>query len=490
MSTVDAPPVLHPLEPLTAVEVGLASSILKAEKGLAATARFVFISLHEPEKAAVQAGEPVSREAFVVLYETAERKTYEAVVSLTERSGGLVRAHRGRAAADHRRGVRPRGGARAERSALAGGHAPPRRRRLRQRHDRQVVVGLHRAGATIPEARRLARLLTFVRIRARRQRLRPPGRGPHRDRRPGHLGGARGRRPRRRRRCRRRTGNFEEGLLVAGQRSTLRRRSARADEADRDHAARGPELRPSTGHRCRWQKWRLRVGFTPREGLVLHDVRYEDGERLRPILYRALGLPRCSCPTATRRRPTATRTSSTWASTASACWPTRWTLGCDCLGEIHYFDARGQRPGRRSRSTIPNAICMHEEDDGIALEAHRLPRPARSRCAAARRLVISFIVTVGNYEYGFYWYLYQDGSIEFEVKLTGIISTGAVRPGRGRRQHGTACVAPRLYGPAPPALLLRAARHVDVDGGGNSVVRGQHRAAADGARTTRTATPG
>ena len=30
MSTVDAPPVLHPLEPLTAAEVGLASSILKA----------------------------------------------------------------------------------------------------------------------------------------------------------------------------------------------------------------------------------------------------------------------------------------------------------------------------------------------------------------------------------------------------------------------------------------------------------------------------
>src|SRR5262249_60688539 len=41
------------------------------------------------------------------------------------------------------------------------------------------------------------------------------------------------------------------------------------------------------GHEVQWQKWRLRIGFTPREGLVLHTVAYEDRGRLRPILYRA-----------------------------------------------------------------------------------------------------------------------------------------------------------------------------------------------------------
>ena len=86
MSTLDAPPVLHPLEPLAAEEIAAASAILKADKGLGPTARFVFIDLHEPPKAAVQAGDAVPREAFVVLYEKAERKTYEAVVSLTDRS--------------------------------------------------------------------------------------------------------------------------------------------------------------------------------------------------------------------------------------------------------------------------------------------------------------------------------------------------------------------------------------------------------------------
>ena len=46
-----------------------------------------------------------------------------------------------------------------------------------------------------------------------------------------------------------------------------------------------------------------------------------------------------------------------------------------------------------------------------------------------RRLVISFFTTIGNYDYGFYWYLYLDGTIEFEVKATGIVFTSA-SPGR------------------------------------------------------------
>ena len=40
------------------------------------------------------------------------------------------------------------------------------------------------------------------------------------------------------------------------------------------------------------------------------------------------------------------------------------TLGCDCLGEIHYFDATiANEQGKPW--VISNAICMHEEDYGI-----------------------------------------------------------------------------------------------------------------------------
>ena len=57
-------------------------------------------------------------------------------------------------------------------------------------------------------------------------------------------------------------------------------------------------------------------------------------------------------------------------------------------------------------------------------------RTGTTEVRRSRRFVISSIVTVGNYEYGFYWYLYQDGTIETEVKLTGIVHTGAAAPGR------------------------------------------------------------
>ena len=56
--------------------------------------------------------------------------------------------------------------------------------------------------------------------------------------------------------------------------------------------------------------------------------------------------------------------------------------------------------------------------------------------------MVSFIATVANYEYGFYWSLGQDGSIRLEVKLTGIMNTTALAPGEPSR-YGTE-IAPRL----------------------------------------------
>lgn len=41
------------------------------------------------------------------------------------------------------------------------------------------------------------------------------------------------------------------------------------------------------GNLVKWQKWQIRVSFNWREGLVLHNVGYEDEGRLRPIMHRA-----------------------------------------------------------------------------------------------------------------------------------------------------------------------------------------------------------
>ena len=84
---------------------------------------------------------------------------------------------------------------------------------------------------------------------------------------------------------------------------------------------------------------------------------------------------------------------------------------------------------------IPNAICMHEEDVGIGWK-HTDFRTEEVEVRRLRRLVISTIATVGNYEYGYFWYLYTDGTIEYEVKLSGVVSTGAIADGE-RPAHGT-----------------------------------------------------
>jgi primary-amine oxidase len=109
-------------------------------------------------------------------------------------------------------------------------------------------------------------------------------------------------------------------------------------------------------------------------------------------------------------------------------------LGCDCLGEIYYFDAV-LADNFGSPRWIKNAVCMHEEDFGI-LWKHTDWRTDRSEVRRSRRLVISFVSTIGNYEYGFFWYFYQDGTIQYEVKLTGIVSTSALFPGE-KSKYGT-----------------------------------------------------
>ena len=56
---------------------------------------------------------------------------------------------------------------------------------------------------------------------------------------------------------------------------------------------------------------------------------------------------------------------------------------------------------------------------------------------------------IANYEYGFFWYLYQDGTIQHEVKLTGILSTNGMSEGDVR-----VCCVPLAVGPR--SLLGRA----------------------------------
>lgn len=221
----------------------------------------------------------------------------------------------------------------------------------------------------------------------------------------------------------------------------------------------GPSFRVE-GSLVNWENWSLRVGFNAREGLVLHDVRFDD----RQVLSRA-SVPEMVVPYGD------TSPTRFWISYFDAGEyllgknANHLELGCDCLGVIHYFDgyvADDHGHGMK----IPNVVCMHEEDYGI-LWKHTEPGPVGAHVRRSRRLVVSYFSTIGNYDYGFYWYFYLDGSIQVEAKATGIVFVGGGIPG-STSPHASE-IAPGVFAPVHQHLFS-ARLDVAIDGEDNTLV--------------------
>ena len=224
----------------------------------------------------------------------------------------------------------------------------------------------------------------------------------------------------------------------------------------------GPSFQ-MTGHQLSWQNWKLVIGFNAREGLTIHHVRYTDGED-RSILYRG-SLTEMVVPYGDPRPTQARKNAFDVGEYGMGMCANSLKLGCDCLGDITYLDAH-LCDSRGGALMIENAICIHEEDYGILWKHTDRRLPEAPEVRRSRRLVVSSISTVENYEYGFYWYFYQDGNIEFQLKLTGILSLGATQPGE-ILPHG-AMIAPQLYAPNHQHFF-NVRLDFDIDGEANTI---------------------
>ncbi len=218
------------------------------------------------------------------------------------------------------------------------------------------------------------------------------------------------------------------------------------------------------GHRVTWENWDFRVGFNGREGLVLNTVGYTVDGRRRPVLYRA-SIAEMVVPYGSPERSHYRKNVFDSGEIGFGRMANSLKLGCDCLGVIHYFDAVVPDVFGNPR-TIENCICLHEEDAGLSWK-HFDVRTERTEVRRARKLVISSISTIGNYEYASYWYLHQDGRIEYEMKATGIINTAACHPGDPGRYGAE--VAPGIVGHIHQHLFS-ARLDVEIDGPNNTVV--------------------
>jgi primary-amine oxidase len=212
-----------------------------------------------------------------------------------------------------------------------------------------------------------------------------------------------------------------------------------------------------------WQKWSLRVGFSPREGLVIHDVRYDDDGTTRRIAHR-LSIAELVIPYGDPSPGSFRKNAFDTGEIFIGGYTNSLELGCDCLGEIRYLDAAVVDDDGTVRE-IPNAICLHEEDAGVLWK--HTDTDGHVEVRRSRRFVVSSVVTIDNYEYGYFWYFMQDGSIEFEAKLTGIVLTLAGEPGAPAR-YATQ-LADGLLAPNHQHIFC-ARLDLDLDGRSNTVV--------------------
>jgi primary-amine oxidase len=458
MPITPAPPALHPLSPLSGDEIVAAREIVAASGRARVPAdalRFAYLALCDPPKEAVRAfdrGEDTTldRRVRLVLLEGPEADVVEAVVSVTQR-----RVDRWEVV----RGVRPALQIEESILVLAALYEHPEWNAALDRRgivDRSLVqVDPWPAGTfglDHEENRRIARCLAFLRESPDDNGYARPLEGllAYVDMGRGEV-----------------LEVLDLGVVPVPPKSGSYypedNGPARADLKPLEITQpQGPSFTVE-GNLVRWQRWSLRVGMDPLEGLVLYTVGYEDAGRVRPVLYRAA----VSEMVVPYGHPGAMHG---WKSAFDA---GEWglgrmanslTLGCDCLGEIHYFDDVWADERARPH-TRHNAICMHEEDYGI-LWKHVDMVSGRTEVRRSRRLVVSSIATVGNYEYGFYWYFYLDGTMQLEVKLTGILSTMAVADGDAGAH--AKMIAPGLAAPYHQHLF-NVRLDMEVDGPDNAV---------------------
>ena len=168
-----------------------------------------------------------------------------------------------------------------------------------------------------------------------------------------------------------------------------------------------------------WEGWQLRASIDPIEGLALHQVSLND----RPIFYRA-GLSDMVVPYGSSDPMHWWKAVHDGTEYGFGTMTNSLTLGCDCLGEIYYLDAH-KLAFDGSVETIENAICIHEEDFGVQWKHNDSTQMGYNEVRRSRRLVVSSFATIGNYDYGIFWYLYLDGTIQLEIKLTGVVGISA-----------------------------------------------------------------
>ena len=224
------------------------------------------------------------------------------------------------------------------------------------------------------------------------------------------------------------------------------------------------------GNDVEWDNWRFHFGLDPREGLVLHRVRWVDGGKERSVLYRA-SLSEMVVPYGDA--------DPNWA------WRSAFDVGEYGIGRLASPIERNiDAPENAAYLSFPvatdagevqtlrDSVAIFERDGGMLWKHYDIDRDY-NESRRARQLVVMFIATVGNYDYALNWIFHQDGTLEFRADLTGIMLTKGVA--ETHDDHSAHVVAPNLVAPHHQHFF-NFRLDFDVDGVANSIFESNSRA--------------
>ena len=452
----------HPLDPLSAQEIRTAFRVIEAAQQFPEGAFFPIVTLKEPPKSEVNAwtpGQSFRREAFANVYDRATNRLFEAVVNLrTEQLISFTRKH----------GAQPAVFASEFVDADEAVRADPRWRdaiRARGIAPRDVYIDVWAPGDILlpnhPAGARLLRALSFYQ-----------GDLPNPYDRP--IEGV--------------VATIDMNRLEVidvtdtGIRPVNKTITGNADSTRtglkplRVEQPNGPSFQIE-GNSLAWQNWRMRIGYSPREGLILHKIGYEEDGFIRPIIHR-LSLDEIWVPYAHPDR--------NWA------WRSALDVGEYNLGQFletlaprvdvptnaQFFDEVAPSDlgsgGGPQVIRLDDSVAVYERDGGVLWDRSD-PSTLEKDARFARELVVTATWVIGNYTYNTEYIFRMDGGMDIRAGSTGTTLNRGVNNNAEGDQHGTT-VAPTIAAPQHQHYF-NFRIDFDVDGTRNRLVEENTRSA-------------
>ncbi|MBG1260102.1 primary-amine oxidase [Nostoc commune] len=449
--------ISHPLTSLTEAEISTAVSVIKREKTLSEMAAFPLIALQEPDKEEVikfTHGKLFQRKAFLVIYERSQNKTYEGIVDLTSKTLSSWKEIPS---------VQPAIVASDYELATQVVKADPQWQKAMQRRGitdfDQVTISCWAPGILSKQeeatGNRLCRALSYYK-----------GKGWNYYGSPIEEVLA--------------TVNLNTGKIASfldKGNVPFSKENWNYDVKSLGKLLSAPKalkiLQPNgasfriNNNEISWQGWKFRYLMHPRSGLVLYQVTHDDGKDIRPVLYRA-SLSEMVVPYGDPNPTWSFRNAFDVGEYNFGLLANTMELGKEIPENGLLLDAVfANEQGEPYK--IPGVVGIYERDRGM-LWKHYEYNTQRNDVRRSRELVISMTAAVDNYDYSLNWIFHQDGTLEVQNELTGIVlAQGTAAEKQSDDNSYGRLIAKNIFG-VNHQHFFNYRLDFDVDGQANSVM--------------------